>query len=594
MKARSTIRPLLALLAALAFLSPAGLAQGRVARAPEKEARISDEKSGSFPVRDGQRLRLLTDIGNIRIRTQNSGQVSYHVRIEADARQPDAQQFLSKFVLNARAVPYGVLLNARMPWREFTGRLWVTFELNVPHNFQLDVTTQTGNIETEGIDGRISLVTAGGNLTAADVGGPARLESQGGHITVHDVAGDLSAISAGGHMTVGNVKGDAVVRTGGGHIRVASVEGTAQLETGGGNISLERAGAGIIAHTSGGRIDLGETSGAIRASTGGGNIGVLNVVGPTQLDSGGGSISLTKVQGAIRASTTAGTITAWFIPEGKLHGPSQLESSAGDILIYLPRELAITIDATVEFPSGDSFPEDGSKTTTRIDADPAIPLKVTHAGSGSTAQLVRAEAALNGGGEVLRLKTVTGKIRLRYSDSPRMNIEPDLEAIRRQIQFHLKLSREAIERQIERQSQLVAKQMEMQHRAKAAVRPGSPQEAKIAERELSRLQEWQWKIMRLWSDRLRVDASEQKQRLIWSRTPAYPFVARQQGIEGVVRLAVYISSEGSVEDVKVLSGQQILARAAREAVKQWRYAPVTVDGKPVPVVTTVDVDFRLN
>ncbi len=599
MKAPSTIRPLFAVLAALALLAPCGLAQnkprrpalGQPARLAEKN-HLVEEKSGSFPARDGQRLRLLTDIGNIRIRTQNSGQVSYRVRVEADASQPGAQEFLSKFVLNARAVPYGVLMNARVPWREFRGRLWVTFELNVPHNFQLDVNTQTGNIETESIDGRITLVTAGGNLMAADVGGPARLETQGGHITIHDVAGDLTAISAGGHLTVGNVKGDAVVRTGGGHIRVASVEDTAHLETGGGNISLERAGAGIVAHTSGGRIDLGETSGAIRASTGGGNIGVLNVVGPTQLDSGGGSICLTQVKGAIRASTTAGTITAWFIPEGKLHGPSQLESGAGDILIYIPRELAITIDATVESPA-DYFLEDTAKAA-RIEADPAIPLKVSYTGTGPAAKLVRAEAALNGGGEVLRLRTATGKIRLRYSDSPRMTIEPDLDAIRRQIEFHLKMSREGMERQMERQKQLFERQFERQQQAVAEAKAGEAVRQAESGREMSRLQEWQRRIMSFWSGRLRVDANEQKQRLIRSSTPAYPFLARQQHVEGVVRLDVYISSEGNVEDVKVLSGNEQLARSAVETVKQWRYAPVKLGGNAVPVVTSVDVEFRLN
>ncbi|MBI3484001.1 MAG: hypothetical protein HY012_02465, partial [Acidobacteria bacterium] len=158
------------------------------------------------------------------------------------------------------------------------------------------------------------------------------------------------------------------------------------------------------------------------------------------------------MQGAIRASTAAGTITAWFIPEGKLLGPSQLESGAGDILVYIPRELAISIDATVESPSGEFFLEHSSKTTTRIDADPAMPLKVTYTGSDPSTRTVRAEAALNGGGEVLRLKTVSGNIRLRYSGSPApagLNIEPSLEVLRRQIEFRLKTSREEIDRQLE-------------------------------------------------------------------------------------------------------------------------------------------------
>ncbi len=588
MNTRFTNRILIAQMAALVFLPPAGFAQQRTAQAPAENGRISNEKSGSFTVRDGQRLRLVSDIGNIRVRTQNTGQVSYVVRIEADANQPGARQYLSRFILSTRPMPDGVFIASRVPGHEFRGHLWVTFELNVPRNLQLDINTRTGNIETESIDGQISLVSGGGNITASSVGGPARLETQGGHITVQDVAADLSAVSAGGHITAGGVQGDAVIRTAGGHIRVTSVQGTAQLETGGGNISLERAGAGIVAHTSGGRIDLGEASGTIRASTGGGNIGVLNVVGSTQLDSGGGSICLTKIQGAIRASTATGTITAYFIPEGKLLGPSQLESGAGDIVVYIPRELAISIDATFESLVGDSLFERASNTSTRINADPAIPLKVTRTGSGPASRTVRAEAALNGGGELLRLKAGTGNIRLRFSGSPApagLDLEPSRELLRRQIEARLKRSQKVIERQFEVQRQILEKHQEIAEQAHA--------EAKKAMRERSVLQQWQRRFWSLWSGRLRMDIGQMR-RLEPAVSPAYPFLARQQRIEGPVRLEVYISSEGTVEDIKVLSGHELLARAAVDAVKQWKYEPVSVGGKTVPVVTSIDVSFRLN
>ena len=626
MNARFTLRPIGALLAALALCAPAGLAQGSSAghgstqgltqatAAPQKNGRIADEKTGTFVVRPGQRLRLTSDMGNIKIRTQNSGQVSYRVRVEADAGQPDAQAYLSKFVFSALRMPGGVFLHARVPWRELRGHLWVTYELNVPRNFQLEVSTQSGNIETEDIDGRVVLVTGGGNITAGRVGGQARLDTQGGHILVLDVAADLNASSAGGHITAGNVQGDAAIRTAGGHIRVSSVQGTAQLETGGGNISLQRAGAGIIAHTNGGRIDLGEASGTICASTGGGNIGVLNVVGTTQLDSGGGSICLTKVQGAIRASTATGTITAYFIPEGKLLGPSHLESGAGDILVYIPRELAISIEATVESPdgyalSGPAADSENAQTAralkkaSRIVADPGIPLKLTQVNTGTSGRVYRGEVALNGGGEVLRLKTATGRIRLRYSGAPVVagsgapnaeaatefsyaNYEPSLEVLRQQIEVRLKVSREELVNQLEQQAAANAKLQQAQQA-----------QTRVAEREvvreMSRLQALQRKIYSLWTGRVRVDSVEQKQRLINSVSPAYPSFARERRLEGQVRLDVYISAEGAVEDVKVLNGSGLFALPAVDAVKQWRYAPLVANGKAVPVVTTVDLDFRI-
>jgi len=45
--------------------------------------------------------------------------------------------------------------------------------------------------------------------------------------------------------------------------------------------------------------------------------------------------------------------------------------------------------------------------------------------------------------------------------------------------------------------------------------------------------------------------------------------------------------------VKILSGEAVLANAAREAVQQWRYQPTVIEGKPVIVITTVTVEFRL-
>jgi TonB family protein len=566
---RIPIRSLAALGSSL-LLAAAAYSQGRGAPvAPAREQRLAEVKSGSFAVRDGQQLRLFTDIGSIRIRTQNSGQLSYHVRIEADPREPDAQKYISKLLLSARAVPEGVSITAHVPWREFRGHLWVTFELSIPRNFQLDVTTQAGSIETEAIDGRASLVTSGGNLLAARIGGAARLETQGGHITVQDVAGDLTAISGGGHITAGNIKGDAVIRTAGGHIRVASVQGTVQLETGGGNISLQQAGANVVANTGGGRISLGDTSGDIRARTAGGNIGVLRALGPTQLETAGGSICLTKVQGSIHATTSAGTITAWFIPEGRLLGPSQLESTSGDIIVYIPRLLPVTIDATV-----------GSGSDYRIDADPAIPLKVSYAGTGVAGRVVRGEAALNGGGEVLRLKTVTGNIRLRLSESPRMGVEPSREALQRQIERQIQMQQEFIQHQLDQMQQLQGKRV---------------QEAiKAQERETSRLLEWRRRLKTLWTDRVSVDYSEQNLRLVKSVQPIYPSLARLQRVEGVVRLEVKISKEGAVEDVDVESGHPLLVPAAVEAVKQWRYRPFLLNGQAVPVVTKVDIEFRLN
>jgi TonB family protein len=70
--------------------------------------------------------------------------------------------------------------------------------------------------------------------------------------------------------------------------------------------------------------------------------------------------------------------------------------------------------------------------------------------------------------------------------------------------------------------------------------------------------------------------------------PAYPEAARQRGIQGAVVLDVRIGRDGAVQDVKVVSGQQVLADAAIAAVKQWRFKPETVERQ-----TRVTLNFKM-
>ncbi len=62
----------------------------------------------------------------------------------------------------------------------------------------------------------------------------------------------------------------------------------------------------------------------------------------------------------------------------------------------------------------------------------------------------------------------------------------------------------------------------------------------------------------------------------------------------MVRLSVLIGTDGRVENVRVVSGHPLLVTAALEAVRQWIYQPTLLNGKPVQVITTVDVNFALD
>ena len=76
--------------------------------------------------------------------------------------------------------------------------------------------------------------------------------------------------------------------------------------------------------------------------------------------------------------------------------------------------------------------------------------------------------------------------------------------------------------------------------------------------------------------------------------PIYPPVAKAAGIEGTVVLHAIIAEDGSVESLDAIDGPEVLRGAAVSAVRQWVYAPYTLNGIPRRVDTTVKVNFRLS
>jgi len=75
--------------------------------------------------------------------------------------------------------------------------------------------------------------------------------------------------------------------------------------------------------------------------------------------------------------------------------------------------------------------------------------------------------------------------------------------------------------------------------------------------------------------------------------PSYPASALRMRIEGPVQLLATISKRGDISAVRILSGDPGLARAAADAVKQWKYKPYTLNGSPVEIQTQITVNFKL-
>jgi protein TonB len=82
-------------------------------------------------------------------------------------------------------------------------------------------------------------------------------------------------------------------------------------------------------------------------------------------------------------------------------------------------------------------------------------------------------------------------------------------------------------------------------------------------------------------------------KLISSMPPVYPMLAKSQHVSGNVQIDALIDATGRVTTMKVVSGPTLLHQAAMDALRQWKYQPATLDGKPVSMHLTVTLQFRL-
>jgi DUF4097 and DUF4098 domain-containing protein YvlB len=275
------------------------------------------------------------------------------------------------------------------------------FVINVPRNMDsAKVETGGGNASATGIAGRVELDSGGGNLHLDDIGGDVTAETGGGTIEVGSVQGGVSLRTGGGNIKVASAKGTIKAESGGGNVVVLSGLQGAVLETGGGSIRVDKCGGTVKATTSGGSIDLGDIGGTAEIETGAGSIRLASAKGRVQAQTGGGSIQLDGAT-SVQAETSAGGIIVKLLSGTDHPTNSTLETSAGDITVYLANDLAISIRAQIEIANGHTIRSDFSDIHVSSEGGPWGPKTVT------------AQGQLNGGGPVLKVRTNSGNVSFR-------------------------------------------------------------------------------------------------------------------------------------------------------------------------------------
>jgi len=357
------------------------------------------ERTKSFTVSKGGTLEVRVEGGDIKISVWEKNEVL----VKAEGIDDDD---LDRLKMKQSGNDVLVEFRNRRGWGGWDGG-HLRFDITVPSQYNADLHTAGGDIDVRGgVNGTIKGATSGGDVTVDNVkGGKVDLSTSGGDMRTGDVQGDVTLKTSGGNIEMGVVGGEAYVSTSGGDITVKSVGKSLRANTSGGNIDIGDIGGEAKVSTSGGDIKIRKVSGSVTMSTAGGNIELDGASGTVKSSTAGGDISLQNITGSIEAGTAGGNVVAELRPSGK--GRSKLSSAGGDIELSIPEDAKATIEATIRIQGRWS----SRKTDYKVRSD----FKADSYEQDDDEREIRATYKLNGGGELIELKTVNSDIILKKS-----------------------------------------------------------------------------------------------------------------------------------------------------------------------------------
>jgi DUF4097 and DUF4098 domain-containing protein YvlB len=345
---------------------------------------------------------LNSAIGSVHVQGTSQPNVTFTIKKRISRPSEElARKDMENFSVTIMRHPDLVLIEADWPHQR-SGRLNAEFYISVPKDTAIaKVQTLGGSVEIKNISGKAYASTAGGSITLDDIGSSAGASTMGGNLDIGHVGGDAKLENAGGDIKIISVNGTISASTSGGNIQIGSGRGAITVESAGGSIAVDKCGGQLRASTAGGSIDIGEVGQGAELETAGGGIRLASAGGNVTANTQSGGIRLKKLTRGVMAQTLSGPIEAEFVTRRGDFSDSHLETTVGDIVVYLPSDLAATIKASIELANGHNiFTDfDGVKV-------------VKEAGDYGTHE-VWADGRINGGGPVLKLHTTNGNIEIR-------------------------------------------------------------------------------------------------------------------------------------------------------------------------------------
>lgn len=383
---------------ALALL--AGLAAAQETHISREGGAWAQEITGSLSGVKNLRVKVAT--GSVVVRGGQQQGINYvaHIRFGTSSEEEARRQFeeykVTAYVRGDTAWIVGDWQGRRQP-RHCSSE----FSVMVPREMTLvKLETEGGSVDATGVAGHVEADSGGGSIHVDDIGNGVSAETGGGSISVGTVSGELGLHTGGGSIDVRQANGKVIAETGGGSVEIHSGAQGAVVETGGGSIGVQHASGKVKASTGGGSVELADIEGPVDVNTGGGSIHLTSAKGHVHAETGGGGIQLMGVPSAT-AETGAGGITVKLVNTGGERHDSDLETSAGDITVYIAPDVALNVWASVDMGSGHHITSD-------------FPDIHIHSEGDWGSKSYSAEGKLNGGGPTLKVHTSSGDINFRH------------------------------------------------------------------------------------------------------------------------------------------------------------------------------------
>lgn len=355
--------------------------------------------TGTLPA--ARNLKIDTPIGSVRITGGSQKNILYTVTKRICTEESEARRQLETFRVSGVTRGDTAIIEGNTERSRYK-RFSVQFVITVPRELaSLKIETNAGSIWAGNIAGTAAVSTSSGGINLSDIGSNVAASTAGGSIELNNIGGDSSLETQGGSITLRRVKGKVAASTAGGSIWVESVDQNVSAETAGGSINVKQCRGDLHASTAGGSMEIADIKGGATLETAGGSIRVDQVHGPLKAETAGGGIHLYKVMRGVRAETAAGAIAAEFVGRSGDFTDSYLSTSVGDVIVYLPADMKVTVKAVIDTALGHKIRSDFPE------------VKVTTEGNDWGPKEISATGQINGGGPVLKLHTTLGNIEVR-------------------------------------------------------------------------------------------------------------------------------------------------------------------------------------